>query len=299
MKSPLALDRRQVQRNFARAANDYDAVSVFQREIARRLLERLDFVKISPSRILDVGCGTGFDLSALSERYKTAQIVGLDASLPMLQSGVSERSLMRRVMPFLHTNKSSLLCGDATNLPVKSASIDFIWSNLLLHWVDNPAAALREMHRTMAVGGLLMFATLGPDSFKELKASFSEAHQQTNRPAHPHTHPFYDLHDYGDLLLECGFSDPVMDVDRLTMTYPSLSNLLLDLKRNGGSCAASARAKGLMGKATFAAMQAAYTKKAAGGVFPVSFEIIFGHAWKEAPLKTDDGRDIIRFDPKI
>lgn len=284
------IDRRQVRRNFDRAAKDYDAVSVFQREIARRMLERLDFVKIEPEYILDLGCGTAFDLSAISERYRQARVIGLDQSEAMLQAGEAVRSQMRWSLPFLKANKASLICADAEAMPIKSNSVSFVWSNLLLHWVDDVAKVLREAHRVLEVEGLLMFSVLGPDSFKELRSSFADAYE--------HTLPFADLHDYGDLLLECGFSDPVMDVDRVTMHYQSLADLLTDLRRNGGSSPTQGRCKSLFGKQAWQAMQAAYEKKVQGGIFPVTLEVVYGHAWKGEAKKIEDGRDIIRFEKK-
>lgn len=286
--SASPIDRRQVRRNFDRAAKDYDAVAVFQREISRRMLERLDFVKIEPEWILDLGCGTAFDLSAISERYRKARVIGMDQSEAMLRAGESVRSQMRWSLPFLKANKAALICADAQALPIRNNSVGFVWSNLLLHWVDDVAKVLREAHRVLEVEGLLMFSVLGPDSFKELRSSFADTYE--------HTLPFGDLHDYGDLLLECGFSDPVMDVDRITMHYQSLDDLLTELKRNGGSCATQGRCKGMFGKNAWQAMKTAYEEKAQGGIFPVSLEVVYGHAWKGELRKIEDGRNVIHFE---
>ena len=290
MNKPPLLDVCQVKRNFVRAAADYDNVAVFQREIARRMLERLDFIKFEPGRILDLGCGTGFDLSALSERYKTSQVTGLDQSEAMLHAGKGSQSSVRWLFPRFKLNRVVRLCASAEKLPLKNSSADFIWSNLMLHWLNDAQQALREMFRVLDEEGLLMFSVLGPDSFKELRESFSDG--QT------HTLPFYDLHDYGDLLQECGFSDPVMDVDRVVMNYRSLDDLLAELRRNGGSCATHDRNRGLMGKKNWQAMRAAYEKKVPNGIFPVTLEVIYGHAWKPVARKTADGSDIVRFESK-
>ena len=284
------VDSHKVRRNFARAATAYDGSAVLQREVARRMLERLDYVKIAPQRVLDVGCGTGGSLTALGERYPKSFVFGADASEAMLQAGRGQRKRMRWLLPFMRGNTASLLSADAQALPLKTASVGLIWSNLMLHWLDDPLAAFRESHRVLDIGGLLMFSTFGPDTLKELRACFSDGHE--------HTHRFVDMHDYGDMLVECGFADPVMDVEMLTMTYPGVDELFSDLRRNGASCAMQTRRSGLMGRQAWQAARAAYERLLKDGRLPATFEVVYGHAWKAQPSKTADGRAIVRFDPK-
>lgn len=284
------VDRPQVRRNFARAAASYDGVAVLQREIASRMLERLDYVRIEPKRILDLGCGTGASLTALHQRYAGAQLVGADLSAAMLLAGRGQRSRLRWLLPFLRGNAVPLTVADAIALPIKQASIDLLWSNLMLQWLDDPLAAFREMSRVLAVGGLLMFSTFGPDTLKELRSSFADGHVHTQR--------FADMHDFGDMLVECGFADPVMDMEVLTLTYSSLDELLRDLRQSGSACAMQARRHGLMGRAAWQEMRQAYERLQVDGRLPASFEVVYGHAWKTAPNKIDDGRSIIRFDPQ-
>ena len=285
------VDSRQVRRNFARAAAGYDSVSVLQREVGSRMLERLDYVKIEPERVLDLGCGTGASLTALSERYPKSHVLGADLSEAMLQAGRGQRSRLRWLLPFLRGGKnSSLVSADTLALPFKTGSTGLIWSNLMLHWLDDPLPAFREMHRALDVGGLLMFSTFGPDTLKELRGSFKDGFEHTQR--------FTDMHDYGDMLLECGFADPVMDAEVLTMTYASLDDLFQDLRQNGAGCAMQERRRGLTGRSTWAAMRAEYEKRARDGRLPATFEVVYGHAWKSQPKKAADGNAIIRFDPK-
>ena len=291
MSAPATfVDPRQVRRNFSRAAAGYDAVAVLQREVASRMLERLDYVKIEPQRVLDLGCGVGATLTALSERYPKAQVLGADASEAMLHAGRSQRSRLRWLLPFLRGQTSSLIAADARALPYQANSIGMIWSNLMLHWLDDPQSAFREMHRTLEAGGLLMFATLGPDTLKELRGSFSDAYAHTQR--------FIDMHDYGDMLLECGFSDPVMDQETLTMTYAGFDDLVRDLRQNGAGCAMPSRRRGLMGRSAWFEARARYEALKVDGRLPATFEVVFGHAWKTQPKMTADGGTIVRFDPK-
>ena len=175
--TPPFVDVRQVRRNAARAARnyaDYEAAAVLPREIAGRMLERLDYVKIEPQRVLDLGCGPGATLAALGERYPRAQVIGADFSEPMLRASLAPRSRLRWLMPFLRGAKSALVAADAAALPFAAGSQGLVWSNLLLHWLADPQPALREMHRVLEVDGLLMFSTLGPDSLKELRACFPD-----------------------------------------------------------------------------------------------------------------------------
>ncbi len=283
-----SVDVRQVRRNFARAARGYDAVAVLQREVARRMLERLDYVRIEPARVLDLGCGTGSSLAALSERYPGAQVIGADFCPQMLFAGQAQGRRLKWLLPFLRRRRASLLAADAGGLPLPGDALGLLWSNLMLQWTPEPLGVLREMHRVLDVGGLLMFSTLGPQTLKELRACFGDAGA--------HVQPFIDMHDYGDMLVECGFADPVIDMETLTMTYAELPALFDDLRRNGAGCAIPGRPRGLMGRRAWQAMGAAYERLRADGRLPASFEIVYGHAWKAPARKVADGRDIIRFE---
>ena len=282
------VDVCQVRRNFARAAASYDASAVLAQEINRRMLERLDYVKIAPQRVLDLGCVTGGSLTALGERYRGAAVVGADASEHMLQRAQGGHSRLRRLMPFLRGPRAPLLAADARSLPFRSNSFGFLWSNLMLHWMPDPLAALREMHRVIDPGGLLMFSTVGPDTLRELRASFGDDDE--------HVQSFTDMHDLGDMLVECGFSDPVMDTERLTLTYATVDDFFRDLRHTGATCALPLRRRGLMGRGAFAAVRERYESWRLEGRLPATIEVIYGHAWKVPPRTTEDGRAIIRFD---
>ena len=284
------VEQRQVRRNFARAAATYDEVAAVQREIGKRMLERLDYVRIEPRRVLDLGCGTGASFAALHQRYPDASLIGVVLSEAMLRAGHVQRSRLRWLLPFLRGNRPTLLAADAASLPLASQSIGLLWSNLMLHWLDDPLPAFREAHRLLEVGGLLMFSTLGPDTLKELRASFSDGYAHTQR--------FTDMHDYGDMLVECGFADPVMDAEVLTMTYAKLDDLLADLRRSGSSCAMHCRRHGLTGRSAWAAARIAYGRLMHDGRLPATVEVVYGHAWKAQAKKTSDGRAIVRFDPR-
>jgi malonyl-CoA O-methyltransferase len=181
---------------------------------------------------------------------------------------------------------------DPGGLPVRTGSCGLLWSNLALAWSVDPAATLREWHRVLETGGLLMFSAYGPDTLKELRAAFAAVDA-----AAPHVHPFVDMHDLGDALVAAGFADPVMDMEMLTLTYASAAAAIAELRASGRRNAHAARRRGLTGRRAWGRMIAAYAALARDGRVPASFEIVYGHAWKAAPRALADGRAIIKFDP--
>lgn len=286
------VERDCVLRNASRAARGYDAAAVLAREVARRMGERLDLVTLQPARILDIGCGTGADLRLLAERYPQAERIGCDFSLAMLREAGEELPWFKRLLRGGRAREAVRVCGEATRLPLAGGSISLAWSNLMLHWLVDPLPALREMQRVLAVDGLLMFTAFGPDTLKELRRCFAQADSL------PHVHRFIDMHDLGDALVKAGFSEPVMDMETLTLTYDGIDALLRDLRVSGAQCALAGRRRGLSGKNLWARVHAAYEMHRRDGRLPATFEVVYGHAWKPAPRSTADGRTIVQFDPK-
>ncbi|NMG66313.1 methyltransferase domain-containing protein [Azoarcus indigens] len=287
------LDRSLLRRRYGRAAATSDGADALGREIARRMDERLDYIRITPKRILDLGCGTGQDLLRLAERYPEAAAFGADFALPMLaranarvtpQAGLLKRLMGARPVP-------PLLAADALALPLARSSISLAWSNLMLTALDDPLPALQEIHRVLEVDGLLMFSTLGPDTLKELGDALP-------KHAGERIHRFIDMHDLGDALVKAGFADPVMDMEMVTLTYAELDGLLDDLRATGNANASRGRPRGLSGRGGWDQARAAYEKQRRDGRLPATFEVIQGHAWKAAPKTTGDGRSIIHFQPR-
>jgi malonyl-CoA O-methyltransferase len=282
------VDRLHVGRRFSRVAENYPQVDFFAREIDHRMAERLDYVNLSPKRVLDLGCSRGGSFDSLSARYPAAQLLGLDLSPAMLKPDVVARPAWQRWLGINSATGPVRLAADAAQLPLATQSISLLWSNLLLHWLDDPLPVLAEAHRVLEHDGLLMFSTLGPDSLKELRSAFSDGYSHTQR--------FIDMHDLGDMLVGCGFADPVMDMEVITLTYEDLDAMFAELRAAGSSCAMTSRRHGLTGRVAISKARTAYEAMRHEGKLPATFEIIYGHAWKVAPKKTPDGRAIIRFD---
>lgn len=250
---------------FDRASATYADAAVVQSEIRTRLLERLDLVKLQPDRVLDLGAASGTSTRALKRRYPKAQVLALDLSHRMLQSAARELTFFRR----FHR-----VTADAQRLPLTDSSIDLVFSNLMLAWCNDVDAVLQEAARVLRVDGLLTFTTLGPDTLREVREAFSRMDR------HTHVHRFIDMHDLGDALLRTGFADPVMDTERLVVTYPSTTALLKELRHTGSGNATIGRASGLTGHRRFKEAQAALESTRQNDSIPITVEIVYGHAWK-------------------
>ncbi|TPW17399.1 MAG: malonyl-CoA O-methyltransferase [Halothiobacillaceae bacterium] len=263
------IDKTDVKEAFNQAAHRYDTAAVLQREVADRLLERLDLIRIDPHSVVDIGSGTGYCTRALKKRYRAAQVVGVDLAHAMLTTAQQTTPWWERL-----TKRNHWLCSDAEQLALTSQSVDMIFSNLTLQWCNNLEGAFGEFHRTLKPGGLFMFTSFGPDTLKELRTSWRAV------DAYNHVNAFIDMHDIGDALLRAGFSDPVIDVETITLTYKEVMQLLHELKTIGAHNITAGRARGLTGRHTFAAMCAAYEQHRNNGLLPCTYEVVYGHAWR-------------------
>lgn len=245
------------RRRFARAAPSYPRASRLETEVGVRLLERLDYVKINPRRILDAGSGPAREARSLARRYRGARVIAVDFALPMLpRPGRMERWLGRGVMP---------VCADFRRLPLASESVQLVWCNLALHWTSDPLEVFREFERVLVPEGLLLFSTLGPDTLKELRAAAGAAR----------VHEFIDMHDVGDMLIAAGFSAPVIDMEVLAIEYSAGARLLDDLRASGQTNARADRRRGLTGRRFLEQFRAAPLRS--------TFEVVYGHGWKRPP----------------
>jgi malonyl-CoA O-methyltransferase len=299
-RDPLRLDPKSVRRTFERAAATYDAAAALQHEVGQRMAERLSLVKLQPAAILDAGCGTGDALAELRTRFPAAFIVGLDLAYAMLATArrraaagiASERSLLARLFGprAAAGGEPALACADMCRLPLAAGSLDLVWSNLTLQWINDPAIAFAEFHRALRVGGLLTFTTFGPDTLLELRAAFSGVDRAT------HVSRFIDMHDLGDMLVHTGFADPVMDMEKLTLTYADATTMMRELKAIGAHNATIGRPRGLTGRARWRRMLDALEAFRREGRLPATYEVVYGHAWKPEPRVAADGRAIVRFE---
>ena len=280
---------RRAAERAARAGTDS---AVLQREVERRMFERLDYIRLQPTSVLDAGCGAGRSFALLARRFPAAAFVGVDFALAALHAAKRSESLLERARRRLIGSKRVYLCADFLRLPLRAASVGMIWSNLALAWASDPLLALREFHRVLKAGGLLMFSSYGPDTLKELRAAFA-ADSRTG-----HVHSFVDMHDLGDMLVASGFATPVMDAETITLTYADVAALMRDLKTSGQTHAAQDRRRGLVGRDAWRRLLEAYEHKRTQGRLPATIEVVYGHAWKGEPRVASDGRQVVKMETR-
>jgi malonyl-CoA O-methyltransferase len=275
---------------FEASADRYDEVAVLQREVASRLLERLDLLTMTPATILDLGSGTGHCSAALQQRYPKARLVALDLSEAMLHH---TRNRFSRWDRFRH--RQGFVAGDAESLPFADASFDMLFSNLTLQWCDDLEKTFSEFRRVLKPGGVLFYTTLGPDTLKELRASWATVDDRI------HVNTFLDLHDVGDAMLRVKLAEPVMDMEHITLTYRYSMDLMRDLKGLGAHNLNPGRQQGLTGPRRLKTMMEAYEQfRSSDGQLPATYEVIYGHAWRgedaAQPLPHGNDEVVVPFD---
>ena len=267
---PPAFDRIAVRRTFARAGAGAPELAPFMQAARDGLLERLDGIRISPSRILDLGAGTGAVAHVLARRFRAADVVWVD---PVV--GLLHRARTRVPRWF---SKHRYVAAEAERLPLATQCIDLILSSMAMPWFDPVDDALAECLRVLRPGGLLLLNTLGTETLKELATAWPD------RDGARRMHPFADMHVLGDALVHAGFADVVMDVQRLRFEAPDFRTLCRVLSRSGGSGTLATRRRGLSSPRTFRAAAVRYESlRQPGGALPVSVELVFGHAWAPVP----------------
>ncbi len=281
-----------VRRQFDARAERFGERAALPREVGRRLIERLQYIRLAPRRILDVGCGAAETRGPLLFQYPQADWIGLDISERMLKT-VAADPLRARARRWLRGTWSHRVAGDAGRLPIADDSIDLVFSNLMLHWHPEPHAVFPEWKRVLKTDGLLMFSCFGPDTLKELRAAAAHA-LPNSRPM-----PFVDMHDFGDMMVASGFATPVMDAEIITLTYASPEELLREVRALGGN-PRDDRAQSLpSGRQARQMLGALEAQRGEDGRLRLTFEVAYGHAWKPMPSKSsrdngDHGRDASR-----
>lgn len=263
---------RQFDRRVARLA----AADVLLREVDRRLQSRLDYIRLEPRDIVDVGCGLGRSRDPLLARYPGARWVGVDISTQMARAGLDAQRRGFGIARWWRRN-GAWIVADGSRLPLPDGTADLVYSNLMLHWHPIPHAVFPEWKRVLRIDGLLMFSCFGPDTLSELRAAVAEALPGV-RPM-----PFVDMHDFGDMMVASGFAAPVMDAERITLTFADPRDLLAEVRALGGN-PRDDRAAGLpSGRNARRVLDALGARRDPSGRIPLTFEIAYGHAWRPAP----------------
>lgn len=241
------IDTKALKKSVKKSKVHFTEHNFLVHEIADRLSQRLEFMKIQPQSILDCGARDDYHQTLLKKYYPAAKIISLAHGEELVK------------------------------LPFENESVDMVFANLNLHWSSDIFKTLAEFRRILKQDGLLLFSTVGPDTLKELAQAFLLAEEKW------HVHPFMDMHHLGDELVRLQFFEPVVDMEILELQYEALEDLFSDLKNSGATNTWSERSRGLQGKTAWVRMLMNYEKLKKQGNYPVTFEIIYGQAWVAGP----------------
>jgi malonyl-CoA O-methyltransferase len=272
-------DPRAARERFENLAGRYDRHAALEQEVSRRLLERCAFSRLQPTRVLDLGCGTGAAAAALKRRYRRAQVIGVDAS-PAMLAGLRRRSSLLRPLRGV--------CGDVAALPFPRGSADLLFANLVNFWSPQPAALFDEYRRVLRPDGMLLFTTLGPGTFWQLREAWASVDREVTLPA------FADILGVGDALMAAGFREPVMDMEVITLQYPRFEAMAEELEATAVSLLIPGWERW---RAQRDRLEAAYSPLLTGGSYPLSYEIVYGTAFgpQEGQPRRTAGGDVVTF----
>ena len=237
---------------------EYAECAWLAQEVGKELLTRLDWVKLNPQVLADMGCGTGALTGLLASRYPAAKIFGIDNEVAMLDYARQHTAA-----------KVNWLHADSAKVPLPDHALDFIYSNFLLPWHAQLPALFHEWRRLLRPDSLLMFTSLGPDTLREWHEFLSPEEALY----------LVDMHEVGDVLIHVGFADPVLEVEHYTLTYQNPDKFLHELT-----------ASGLLSLSFSPSFVQAVHQRAEHRELTATFEVIFGHAWtpSTAGYKQDD-----------
>jgi malonyl-CoA O-methyltransferase len=269
--NPFRLDRRAVERSFNRASSQHAAAEQWPAKIADELLERLQFFRLEPRVIVDLGCGIGRAAAQLRRRYPRARVVAVDSAFMMARTARRRQRFWRRY---------DCVCADVQALPLAAQSVDLVFSNLMLPWCDDPPALFAQVQRVLRPGGLMLFSTFGPDTLNELRSAWARADFSS------HVSAFADMPQLGAAMTQAGLSEPVMDRELRRTHYPDVRSLMNELRMLGLQHAAADRRRTLTGRGRLQNMIDAYESMRATSGLPVSWEFIYGAGFA-GTAKTD------------
>lgn len=235
--------------------------------VTAELVERLQYFRLEPRVIVDLGCGAGAGAAALRRRFSRARVVGVDLSHPIARQARRTQRFWRRY---------ECVCADAHALPLAAQSVDLVFCSLMLQHCDDPAFAFAEVQRVLRPGGLLLFCTLGPATLQELRAAWAGADDS------PHLRAFADMPRLAAAATHVGLAEPVMDRDLRVTHYAQVADLMQELRLNGAGRGLAARRRTLTGRGRWRRMIEHYETLRSSAGIPASWELIYGAAFAGA-----------------
>lgn len=257
----MALDKRQVERQFERAARSYNQAAGLQQSIIETLLDEMSATKLSARHIVDLGCGTGLGLKALAKQFPAAELLGVDLSQAMLDQAV-------QACP-----SASVMKADIESLPLEDDSFDLVFTSSTLQWCDLQTA-LDQCSRILKPDGYLALATFGPKTHQEWKAAWAEVDQTS------HTLEFADSRSLSSCAEQAGFNAVYEAAKTEVLTFESVQHVLQSVKALGATNANSDRQQGLMGKQRFQRFLSAF--EATSPAHNLTYEIFYLIGQKQA-----------------
>ena len=268
-----ARERRRLRRIHERAAAGFAEAGFVHERTRQGLLTRLQWAALQPRVVLDLGAGNGAAAEILRSRYPDARILAIDHAVNML-AGTRQPGAAR-------------VCAEATGLPLPDAQADLVFCNLMLACCRDPVPVLAETRRVLAPRGLFGFATLGQESFRELRAAWDGLDRFVHWPPHP------DMHALGSLLQAAGFVETVLDSETISVTYQNFDRLAADLRGAGSSNHSNQRNPGLTGRRAHQTLvDATHRLKGADGRFTVTVQVLYGLTWAGTAHGTGAGEEI-------
>ncbi|MEE4216604.1 MAG: methyltransferase domain-containing protein [Xanthomonadales bacterium] len=263
-----------VRESYDRHSQHYDQYAALEKEVCSRLLDRITFRRTEPATVLDLGCGTGGGAAALKKAFRKAQVVAIDLSAGML-SEAARQSRLRH--PLKRVN------ADIGSLPFSHHTADLIFSSLAAPWLTDPRPFFEEVRRVLKPGGMFLFSMFGPASLSQLRLAAMQGLGEDLATAFP------DVLEAGDWLTAAGFREPVMDVDLLTLHYPDLDAMSLEIETTGSALLVD---NWPQIKSNLGLLGGCWETIDGGRPYPLAFEVLYGVAFgapEGQPRRTADG----------
>jgi NADH dehydrogenase [ubiquinone] 1 alpha subcomplex assembly factor 5 len=260
----LVFDRTTLRRRRERAARRWSDHAFLKREIATRLVERLDDIRRSFALALDLGCHGDEVAAALGERPTVQTLVRADLGLG-----------------FARTAAGPVLVADEEALPFAPRSFELVLSAMDLHWVNDLPGTLIQIGRILKPDGLFLAAMLGGSTLWQLRQALAAAESEVESGLSPRVSPFADLREAAGLLQRAGFAMPVADSETIEVEYEGALAVMRDLAAMGESNLVAERRRGFSRRATLVRAAEIYGERFAlpSGRVAATFEVLFLHGW--------------------
>jgi malonyl-CoA O-methyltransferase len=267
---PRRVDAAALARHLRRAPQQ--SAPWLHQEVGRRMVDRLAVIRSRPALLLDWWSQLGASSELLQQHYPQARLLAVEPAAALAARTEATPRWWQRLLG----NRTAVHADD--QLPLDQLPAQLLWANMMLHWVDDLPSLFSTWHRVLAQDGFLMFSCFGPDTLRELRQLYAAC--GWGEPASR----WIDMHDIGDALVQAGFADPVMDMELLTLTWDSPQALLAELRGLGVNTALQ-RQTGLRTPRWQRRLeeQLSHALKRSDGRLHLSFEIVYGHAFRPAP----------------